>query len=412
MKPAPSQEGVRLSALQAATFLGVGIYLPFLPVWLASKALSPAMISIVLAITIIVRILVTAPLLALADRSVGSRRLLLASHTAQALGYPLLAILDHDLWIAVAVALLAVAHAPVIPANDLVTMLAVRTNDRLHYGRIRSAGSVAFLLTSILAGILVDRFGAAIIPWCLAATPLVAIAATFWAVPASTVSPVSTGTRAPAKVPLPGILWLVIGAAALIQASHAGIYTFGSIYWRSVGFPDQIIGILWATGVIAEIATFAWFGKAVGRGTGLELLMLGGLAGVARFLGLSFQPGLVGTFLVQTLHGLTFAATHLGAIAALTALAPDHSRGRAQGILGSASALAFAGATLASGPLYEVLGPYLFAAMTPLSLAGFLLAFVASRRLEARRHRSRGEARSAGDHPQSSGAGGNTTLSS
>ena len=78
----------------------------------------------------------------------------------------------------------------------------------------------------------------------------------------------------------------------------------------------------------------------------------------------------------------------------------------------SASALAFAGATLASGPLYEILGPHLFAAMAPLSLAGFLLAFVASRRLEAERQGSRDEVQIAGDHPQSSGAGGKTTLSS
>ena len=77
--------------------------------------------------------------------------MLLAGHAAQALGYPLLAILDHEFSIAVAVALLAVAHAPVIPANDLVTMLAVRTSDRLHYGRIRSAGSVAFLLTAFVS---------------------------------------------------------------------------------------------------------------------------------------------------------------------------------------------------------------------------------------------------------------------
>jgi MFS transporter, PPP family, 3-phenylpropionic acid transporter len=402
MSPAARGEGTRLSTLHAATFLGVGIYLPFFPVWLASKALSPATISIILSITIIVRILATAPLLALADRRLGPRRLLLASHAVQALGYPLLATLDLELSIAAAVALLAMAHAAVIPANDLVTMLAVRTGSRLHYGRIRAAGSVAFLLTSILAGILVDRLGAGIVPWCLAATPILAFAATAWAVPPAASSLGSAETAVRTRSSFPKTLWLVIGAAALIQASHAGIYTFGSIYWRTLGFPDRIIGILWASGVVAEIATFAWLGKTVGRGSGFSLLMAGGLAGAVRFLGMSLEPALPGTFLFQILHGLSFAATHLGAMAALAALAPDDGRGRAQGMLGSVSALAFAAATLASGPLYETLGPNLFAAMAPISLAGFVLAFLASRQCEAELPAQ----------PQSSGAGGDTTLPS
>ena len=38
---------------------------------------------------------------------------------------------------------------------------------------------------------------------------------------------------------------------------------------------------------------------------------------------------------LQALHGLTFGATHLGAMAALAALAPEAARGRAQGLLGS-----------------------------------------------------------------------------
>jgi PPP family 3-phenylpropionic acid transporter len=111
---------------------------------------------------------------------------------------------------------------------------------------------------------------------------------------------------------------------------------------------------------------------------------------------------LPGTFLFQILHGLSFAATHLGAMAALAALAPDDGRGRAQGMLGSVSALAFAAATLASGPLYKTLGPNLFAAMAPISLAGFVLAFLASRQCEAELPAQ----------PQSSGAGGDTTLPS
>jgi PPP family 3-phenylpropionic acid transporter len=67
----PTSLGLRLSLLHAASFVGVGIYLSFFPVWLASRGLDATTIGFVLAIPMVVRIVVTAPLLGLADRSVG-----------------------------------------------------------------------------------------------------------------------------------------------------------------------------------------------------------------------------------------------------------------------------------------------------------------------------------------------------
>src|SRR3712207_8042843 len=88
---------LRLGALHAASFTSHGIYLPFFPLWLESKALSPTLIGLVVAIPIIVRILTTAPLLSLADRSFGARRLLLASHLGQLIGFPLFLLADSSL---------------------------------------------------------------------------------------------------------------------------------------------------------------------------------------------------------------------------------------------------------------------------------------------------------------------------
>ena len=98
---------IRLGALQAASFVSQGVYLPFFPLWLQSKALSPTIIGFVVAIPIIVRIIATAPLLSLADRSFGARRLLLASHLGQMLGFPLLMLTDSSAVIITLVALVA-----------------------------------------------------------------------------------------------------------------------------------------------------------------------------------------------------------------------------------------------------------------------------------------------------------------
>ncbi|MBZ6075398.1 MFS transporter [Microvirga puerhi] len=389
MSPLPTGDAFRLSALHAASFLSHGFYLPFFPIWLQSKALSPTIIGIIVAIPIIVRIVATAPLLGLADRSFGPRRLLLASHLGQMVGFPLLMFAPNEIAIVVLVGLVAIAQAAVIPGNDLVTTAAVQRNPRLHYGRMRGWGSVSFFIANIVAGYLVGAFGANVVLVALTLIPMLGISATLMAVPRHMDDlPVKgEGARRQDKG-LPRVLWIVLIAAAMTQGTHGALNAFASIYWQSQGFADVTIGYFWAAGVIAEIAVFMILGNAVGRGSGLGLILLGAGAAVFRFTMMSLHPGAALTLGLQTLHSLTFCASHIGAMAALTALAPAHARGRAQGVYGSLSALFTAASTIASGVIYKEAGASVFAAMAPLGAAGFILILVARRMLKAQPQRA------------------------
>jgi PPP family 3-phenylpropionic acid transporter len=387
--------GVRLSVLYAASFISIGVYLAFFPVWLESKALDPSLIGLIVAIPIVVRIVLTAPLLVLADRSLGPKRLLIASHAGQIASFPLLLVIDSGWAIATVAALAAAAQVAVMPGNDLVTTEAVRRHGNLDYGRIRVWGSVAFLGATIGTGYLVDLFGPEIVVWALVLAPFLGILATLLALPAGTraESPPAQDRGARRGQSFPPALWLIMIVVAVAQSSHGALYAFGSIHWRSVGFSDAAVGYLWAVGVAAEIALFAVLGRVVGRGSlGIGLLMVGCAAVVVRFAGLALDPDPVTTFLLQALHGLTFGATHLGGMAALTALTPAGARGRAQGILAALLALGMAVATIASGPLYRAWGAGVFAAMAPLGVIGMVLTLLVARRMRA--------------HPQSTGEGG------
>jgi len=368
----------RLGALQAASFASHGVYLPFFPLWLQSKALSPAIIGFVVAIPIIVRIIATAPLLSLADRSLGARRLLLASHMGQMLGFPLLMLTDISAVIIALVAVVAFAQAAIIPGNDLVSTSAVQRHPGLNYGRIRGTGSVAFFITNIVAGYLVGAFGPNVVVVALTLIPILGITATLAAVPneAPDHLPKSLDRDGPAAPALPKLLWLILIAGAITQGSHGALNAFASIHWRALGFSDSAIGYFWAAGVIAEIMVFIVLGRAVGRGSGVGLILLGSAASAIRFSIMSLQPGTGVTFVLQTMHSLTFAATHIGTMAALTALAPMQARGRAQGIYGSLAALTTAISTIGSGMIYEKVGPLVFAAMAPLGAAGFVLMLI------------------------------------
>lgn len=381
---------LRLSGLHVAAFLSYGILLPFFPVWLQAKAWDAAMIGVMVAIPIVTRIVATAPLLTLADRDFGPRRLLIASHWGQIIGYPMLMILDDTILIALVVTFLAVAHAAVVPGNDLVTMDAVRRQPRLHYGRIRVWGSIAFLVASIGTGYLVDAAGIWVVPLALGLVPCFGILATQLALPRNaqrTKATLSDGIAH--KAYFSRLLWVAMIAAAFTQASHGAIYAFGSIHWRTMGFSDASIGYLWAIGVVAEILVFVIFSQAVGRSSAaLGLLLVGSGAAAIRFAAMASEPGLTATFALQVLHGLSFGATHLGAMAALAALAPESVRGRAQGLLGSTIALGSAMATIVSGSIYRSAGPAVFGIMALLGAVGFILTLYAIRLLKVQPQRA------------------------
>jgi PPP family 3-phenylpropionic acid transporter len=246
-------------------------------------------------------------------------------------------------------------------------------------------------MTSVAGGYIIAATTPDAVPGLLAGLALATIAAVRFAVadspqprPVEASSPPSTSTIAH----LPPALWLLIAGAGCAQASHAGIYAFGSLHWREQGFSEPVIGYLWAVGVVAEIILFAAAGRIVGRASGLGFLILGAGAAVLRFSLMALSPGLAATFALQVLHGLSFGATHLSAMAAVSHLAPAGTRGRAQGLLSTAVSLGMAAGTVLSGLVFQAGGAWVFAAMAPLAGAGLLLALAAARVLAAQPQRA------------------------
>ncbi|MCP1535024.1 MFS transporter [Methylorubrum extorquens] len=387
--PTGEPDPVRLGLLYAVVFVEIGIAMPFMPVWLGALGLDAGLIGLLLALPIATKVVATRPLMGRIDRGVRPRTLLVAGSLTLALSYALMPAAA-----AIAAALLvplivvnAVAQAPLVPSIDYLTLAAARRSKRIDYARIRLCGSVAFLAANLAGGALLGMLGDRV------AVPLLltglALAATLVAASGQEVAPpAEPHSKRGASPPLPRVLRLSIAAAALIQASHAAIYAFGSLDWAHHGVSPPWIGALWAVGVAAEIALFALVGRFPARWRSpFRLLGLGAAAALLRALGLSLADGELALLLpLQMLHGLTFGATHLGIMAAVSSFAPDGARGRAQGTIGAATALVSALATLACGAVYRSFGgPSTFLMMAPLALAGLVLVALAQRIHDPRR---------------------------
>lgn len=368
---------VRLSLMHGLNFVGIGFYLPFFPIWLGAKGLSDVEIGYVLAVPILVRVLAASWITGLADRRIPPVLLLALLNACAAAAYYTLSRLEGLVPIALVTTLAAVALSGVVPLADILTTTQVRAGRLRDYGRVRLWGSITFVLGNLAGGYLVARHGAWPIPLVLAGCSLMAALAALQAPP----PPAAAAEASGRDVPIRGFstsFWLAIMAAACVNATHAALYAFGSLHWRSLGFSDERIGFLWAIAVVAEIGVFLFAGGIAARGVGgLRWTVIAAMAAALRFGLMALDPGFAFTIGLQLLHGVSFACAHLGALAAVSALAPEARRAAAQGRLVAVGALAMGTLTVLAGYLYRLLGPGVFLAMVPVALVGAGLAALA-----------------------------------
>lgn len=382
---AASGFAVRMSLFYAAVFVLIGVNMPYFPVWLDWRGLSAREIGAVLAAPLIVRI-VCIPAISFAADRLGNRRLVLKLLAWGALTCFALFLTARGFWSILAIAVLgAVFWSSVMPLTEAVAMDGVRRAG-LDYGRMRLWGSLTFIAASFGGGLVLERWGAPSALWMiLVAAACVAMAAQ--------VLPRPSGTGRFRKAALPQIRFgdalrlarapyflLFLVTAGAVQATHAVYYAFGTLHWRAAGISAAVIGLLWATGVIAEVLLFTVSRRAVARFGPATLILLAAAAAVVRWTATGLSPPLWLLFPLQALHGATFGAAHLGAIHFISDAVPDEASGTAQGLYaaftsGVAMGLAFA----ASGPLYAAFGGEAFLAMAVLAAAAGLGALALRR---------------------------------
>ncbi|HXW19510.1 MAG TPA: MFS transporter, partial [Roseiarcus sp.] len=185
--------------------------------------------------------------------------------------------------------------------------------------------------------------------------------------------------EAPEPATALGLLPIIIAAAALINASHSLLNTFGSLHWEREGHSSGFIGAAWAIGVICETSIFAvagrWFSS---RNSAYAMLATGAGAAALRWLIMASNPASALLLIAQSAHGLTFGLTHLGSMQFIFANTPARIRAQAQGWLSASIAGCSALAVFIGGPLYSRLGEAAYLSMAALAGAGLCLILIAA----------------------------------
>ena len=383
--PAPVTPAWRIALLYGAQFLAIGMMMPLLPVWLAARGLADAAIGQVQAGQSLARV-VAQPLIAhIADRTGRVKAVMLGAAIMAVLAMAWLGLARGEAAIFAGVVAVAFFFSPLVPLTETV---AVRAGARLGvaYGRLRLWGSLTFIIGAMVAGVLLDALPATMLVWALAAAQalvVVSIAAQpDWESGDAGAARPEAGADAAGgwRALLSGAFALFLVVAGLIQASHALLYGFASLHWQRLGHSGLVIGALVATGVLAEVALFWFSGPVMERLGAVRLMMLAAAAGVVRWAGMAFDPPLALLFALQALHGLTFGAAHLGAIAYIRTRAPARLAATGQALYSAVSMGLFMTAAMwASGRLYAAFAARAWLAMAAMTLVALALAVVLRR---------------------------------
>ncbi|MDR0480962.1 MAG: MFS transporter [Gallionellaceae bacterium] len=243
------------------------------------------------------------------------------------------------------------------------------------YGRIRSWGSVGFIVTVLGLGYAFDYIA---IGWLLWAGFGIMLGIVIFAYQIPHVETVVHHTD---HLPIRDIMLqppvlALFGACFLMAVAHGPYYAFYSIYLDDHGYAKSAVGLLWAVGVLCEIAVFFLMPWLMRHASLPRILALSFACAVLRFLLIGWGvESLALILLAQTLHAATFGSFHAAAVALVHHFFRGRHQSRGQALFGSLTygAGGMIG-MLMSGPLWQHWGATVTYTVSALAaLAGWLI---------------------------------------
>lgn len=369
----------KLSVNYISMYIYLGVMTPFWGIWLKSKGLSASEIGIVIAIPYLIKIIIAPLISQAADQREEYRRPLIMCVLSSVI-FSYFYFFIEGFWMLLAVTIAVNLTFPaIVPLMETITV-AQTTKHKLRYGRIRSFGSFSFIFAAILVGWLLRDQSANTILYYAFGCLLVLLISVMSLPKGNKQNKYNKGIiRKSPILRLLGskdFLWFLC-VVGLLQASHGVFYSMGSIYWQEKGLGEEIIGLLWAVGVIAEILFFVFGGGLVRKYRISSIFAIIGFFGALRWVLMATSISLPIVFMAQLFHGLTFGASHLVAIEYIGQKVSNENAGTAQSLYSSLPlGLGMGLATYAGGIIYENAAGDAYLAMAAMCFIAFMASIL------------------------------------
>ncbi len=357
-------------------FFCYGIYLPFWSVWLQGSGLDAEKIGLLLGCGMVARFggsLLIASQVKNPGQLIVALRLLALLTLLFALGFWLG---GEWLWLLLVMVGFNLFFSPLVPLSDALAATWTRQIG-LVYGPVRLWGSLAFVISSALTGILVSAYSYQAILLLLSlgvVAMLGGMLLTPQTRPQGDARQGSQGGWAVWRDLLrENSVWRFMVCVTLMQGAHAAYYSFSAIWWQQAGYSASVVGYLWSLGVVAEIAIFALSNRLFRRWSARDLLLLSGICALVRWTMLGATTALPLLVVAQILHCGSFTVCHLAAMRFIAA----RKGGEVIRLQSLYSALAMGGGiavmTMICGLLFAHLQGHLFWVMALVALPALFL---------------------------------------
>ncbi|MFQ5521349.1 MAG: MFS transporter [Candidatus Methylomirabilia bacterium] len=345
------------------SFFGLGVYAPYLSLFLWSRGLNGAEVGAVWALLPLGAV-VAPPFWGIVADKFRRRKILILSLTVAGGGmFAGLLFARSFILLAAIVFLFSAFRTSTLPLVESATFEHLAGREReaeeqgpAAYGRFRLWGSIGFIVASLSIGYLVDAFSMrAMVYVFLAAAGCQALLALRLPSEAGG-SRARLGREIKALLRNPGFS-AFLAAGFVLRTSHGPFWTFLPVHMKALGLSGGVIGWCFSVGVVAE-AIFLMFSHRILERVGTrKLLMTAATASAVRWwlYSLAGEPWMF--LAISLLHALTFAAFHVAGVNFVdrSTAAALKSSGQAFFSAATYGVGGIAGATL-SGILFDAMG--------------------------------------------------------
>ncbi|MEN9772897.1 MAG: hypothetical protein RJA58_1540 [Pseudomonadota bacterium] len=373
----------RISLFFGAYFAYVGLFAPYLSLWLNGRGFSPSEIGVLISPLQWSRVIGPPTWGWMADHAEGRHgvaRLIQISAVLAVLS-SLLLLFELGFWgIFLVLSLMSFFLSGQVPIAESMAMQATKGNLR-QYGTMRIWGSLGFIAAVMAAGPWFDWVGIGWLPVTLSLSLFIVMVVTF-KLPHREVHDLSPAPARVRDMLREKRIQHFLVASFLMLLAHAPLYTLFSLWLFEQGFSRTEIGVLWALGVVAEIAMFRVQHKVFERFSVGQCWSVAYVVTAIRFLMIAFSGGsVVVIVLAQLLHAVTFGLHHSASMSLIRDWFPAQAQARGQAFY-TMAAYGFGGSLggIASGWIWEAVSPessFVFSAIA--AVAGFGVTFLAMR---------------------------------
>ncbi len=358
-----------------AWYITVGVYYPFITLYYRERGLDFTQIGYILALPGIAQ-MIAGPLWGLLADTLRLHRILLPIAIVGTVIPAALIGGFHDFTpILLLATLTAVFSIQIAPLSDTAT-LALLGERRAQYGSLRVWGAVGWGISTVVAGVIVERMGLSVIFWIYPVFGFL----TFLAALALPKVPFTTAASlAAVRMFLRDARWVRYMACVLLIGSASALMNgFLSIYLSELGAGRDQVGLAYMIASLSEMPVMVLATIVLRRWGAKPLLVCAGLSYAVRLMIYAIFPDPTIVLAAQLLHGFCFGALWIAGVHEAQRLAPPGLAATSQSLFGTTTfGVAVVLANLVGGRIYQNAGSAtLFgtaAALALLGALGFLL---------------------------------------